>query len=196
MMRVERTDNPAKDLIDPSAAAWRDLASEKVSLSPVPLEAQPNEYIRASRADRPYGKTAEASASVLGNGDRLFVRLEWQDDEQPNTEFGDSAAILTGKGKTIETLGSDAEPLNMWCWSSDRPAGQSLISKGPGVVEKNADVEVSTAANLGDGRWSVVLSGPIDQVADNRIGIAIWNGSNEERAGLAAVSGWLSLDME
>jgi len=28
------------------------------------------------------------------------------------------------------------------------------------------------------------------------MGVAIWNGSNDERAGLAAVSGWLSLDME
>lgn len=196
MMRVERTDNPAKDLIDPSAAVWRDLASEKVSLSPVPLEAQPNAYIRTSRADRPYGKTAEAKASAVGNGTQLFVRLEWQDDAKPNTEFGDSAAVLTGTGQTIETLGSDSEPLNMWRWSSDRKAGLSLISKGPGVVVKNPDVEVSTAANLGDGRWSVVLSGPMSQVADSQIGIAIWNGSNDERAGLAAVSGWLSLDME
>lgn len=195
-MKVETTQSPAEDLIDPSSAVWRDLTSETVSLSPVPLEAQPNEYIRISRADKPYGVTGEAVASALDNGKQLFVRLEWQDDESPNTEFPDAAAILTGKGDDIQSLGSEDTPVGIWYWASDREQSLSLISTGPGVVRNNADVVTGASANLDGGRWSVVLTGPSSEVTDNQIGVAIWNGSNDERAGLAAVSGWLPLDTE
>ena len=195
-MKVETTQSPAEDLNDPSSAVWRDLTSETVALSPVPLEAQPNEYIRISRADKPYGATAEAKASALNNGEQLFVRLEWQDDESPNAEFADAAAILTGRGDEIQSLGNEDTPVGMWYWASDREQSLSLVSSGPGVVRSNADVVTGASANLDGGRWAVVLSGPSSEVTDNQIGVAIWNGSNDERAGLAAISGWLSLDTE
>lgn len=195
-MKVETTQSPAKDLNDPSSAVWRDLTSETVPLSPVPLEAQPNEYIRTSRAERPYGATGEAVASALSNGEQLFVRLEWQDDASPNTEFADAAAVVTGRGDGIQSLGSEDTPVGMWYWASDREQSLSLISSGPGVVRSNVDVVTTASANLDGGRWAVVLSGPRSEVSDNQIGVAIWNGSNDERAGLAAISGWLSLDTE
>ncbi|MDK1024306.1 MAG: hypothetical protein QGD92_08765 [Gammaproteobacteria bacterium] len=195
-MKVETTQSPAEDLMDPSSAVWSDLTSETVSLSPVPLEAQPNEYIRVSRAAKPYGATGEAVASAVKNGEQLFVRLEWQDDASPNTEFADAAAILTGKGDEIQTLGSEDAPVGFWYWASDREQSLSLISRGPGVVRNNADVVTSASASLDGGRWAVVLAGPSSEVTDNQIGVAIWNGSNDERAGLAAVSGWLPLDTE
>lgn len=195
-MKVETTQSPAEDLMDPSSAVWSDLTSETVSLSPVPLEAQPNAYIRVSRAAKPYGATGEAVASAVKNGEQLFVRLEWQDDASPNTEFADAAAILTGKGDEIQTLGSEDAPVGFWYWASDREQSLSLISRGPGVVRNNADVVTSASASLDGGRWAVVLAGPSSEVTDNQIGVAIWNGSNDERAGLAAVSGWLPLDTE
>jgi DMSO reductase family type II enzyme heme b subunit len=195
-MKVETTQSPAEDLNDPSAAVWRDLTSETVALSPVPLEAQPNEYIRVSRADKPYGATGEARASALQSGEQLFVRLEWQDDESPNTEFADAAAILTGTGDTIQSLGSEDTPVGMWYWASDRKESFALVSSGPGVVRGNADVVTTASSSLDGGRWAVVLSGPSSEVTDNQIGVAIWNGSNDERAGLAAISGWLSLETE
>jgi DMSO reductase family type II enzyme heme b subunit len=195
-MKVETTQSPAEDLNDPSAAVWRDLTSETVSLSPVPLAAQPNEYIRVSRADKPYGATGEAVASALNNGEQLFVRLEWQDDETPNTEFADAAAIVTGRGDEIQSMGSEDAPVGMWYWASDREQSLSLVSSGPGVVRNNTEVVTGASASLDGGRWAVVLSGPSSEVTDNKIGVAIWNGSNDERAGLAAISGWLSLDTE
>ncbi len=195
-MKVETTASPAEDLIDPSSTVWRDLTSEAISLSPVPLEAQPNDYIRVSRAGKPYGETGEAQASALDNGEQLFVRLEWQDDEVPNTEFADAAAILVGKGEAIGTLGSENTPLGVWYWAGDREQSLSLISEGPGVVRQNADVVTGASASLDGGRWAVVITGPRGEVTDNQIGVAIWNGSKDERAGLAAVSGWLPLDTE
>jgi len=195
-MKVERTDSLEADLTDPSSPIWSDLTAETVSLSPVPLDAQPTEYIRASRAESSYGETAQASAMAIGRGDQLYVRLEWQDDEKPNAEFADAAAIVLGTGDGIRTLGSDDAPVTLWYWAEDRDDSFSLTSRGPGVVRKNADVSIGSNANLGDNRWAVVLSGPASDVSDAQLGVAIWNGSNDERAGLAAVSGWHSLDTE
>ena len=195
-MKVERMDNEAADLKDPASAVWSGLTAENISLAPVPLAAQPTEYIRVSRADQPYGETAEASATAVGSGDQLYVRLEWQDDERSNGEFADAAAVILGSGDNIATLGSDDTPLKLWYWADDRDGALNLSSSGPGVVLKNSGVSVSAAASRDDNRWAVVLSGPAKEVSDSQMGVAIWNGSNDERAGLAAVSGWLSLDME
>jgi DMSO reductase family type II enzyme heme b subunit len=196
VMKVERIDSKDADLNDPNSAIWSGLTSETVTLAPVPLSAQPTEYIRVSRADRPYGETGQASATAVGSGDQLYVRLEWQDDEKPNSEFADAAAVILGSGSDIGTLGSDDVPLTLWYWADDRKEALSLSSRGPGVVRKNLDVSISAAANLDDNRWTVVLSGPAKDVSDSQLGIVIWNGTNDERAGLAAVSNWLSLDME
>ena len=52
-------------------------------------------------------------------------------------------------------------------------------------------------AVLANGRWSVVLSGPADVAQKRKVALAVWNGSRDERAGLAAVSQeWLPLEME
>ncbi len=193
-MKVEQIDSGQADLVDPSSGIWGEQAVETISLQPVPLEAQPTEYIRASRANRSYGETAEVAAAAVGCGDRLYVRLEWQDDERSNAEFADAAAVILGSGEGIDTLGQDDAPVTLWYWAADREDAQNLSSRGPGVVRKN-DTSVSAAAKLDNNRWSVVLSGPAAEVNGSQLGVAIWNGSNDERAGLAAISGWLPLDM-
>ena len=195
-MKVERKETSESDLLDPTSAVWRDLTSETVALTPVPLEAQPNEYIRSSWADRSYGQTAQASAAAISSGNQLYVRLEWQDDDRPNEEFADAAAVVLGKGDAIQTLGSEDSSVNLWYWAEDRSSCLSLSSSGPGVVLGKPEVEVAGSANLGDSRWAVVICGPESAVQDGQVGVALWNGSNDERAGLAAVSSWLSLDTE
>ena len=46
------------DFANPHSSAWSSVAAEAVALAPVALAAQPTEYIREARANRPYGKTA------------------------------------------------------------------------------------------------------------------------------------------
>ena len=194
-MKVEQLDNTPADLVDPSSGIWGDQAADTIPLRPVPLAAQPTEYIRASRADRPYGETAEVAATALRCGDKLYVRLEWQDDERTNGEFADAAAVILGSGDGIVTLGRDDAPITLWYWAADREDAQSLSSAGPGVVRKNNGTSINAASKLNNNRWSVVLSGPAAEVNSSQLGVAIWNGSNDERAGLAAISDWLPLEM-
>ncbi len=195
-MKIVAKEGSQADLANPASAIWEDVEATTVSLQPVPLSAQPNEYIRVSRADRPYGQTANVAASAASCGDDIYVRLEWQDDEVANTEFADAAAVVLGSGDGIGTLGSDDAPMTLWYWANDRNEALNLSSVGPGVVRTNGSATIAADAELSAGRWSVVLAGPASAVIDSQLGVAVWNGSNDERAGLAAVSDWLSLDTE
>ncbi len=186
-------------LADPAAAALQSVENVRVSLAPVALEAQPTEYIREAWRDRDYGQTAEAQVKAASDGDRLYLRVEWADDPVPNHEFQDavSAIFPTNGSGVLATMGDAEKPLALWFWEQGRPGPLRLISSGPGVVTKDATANLGANGVLANGRWSVVLSGPADVAQKRKVALAVWNGSRDERAGLAAVSQeWLPLEME
>lgn len=193
-MEVQQIDG---DLADPGAAAWGGAAKESISLSPIPIDAQPTEYIRVAWADRPYGRVGEVDVSVARSGDRAYVRLEWADSDEANTEFGDAAAVYfpAGGDAPADTLGSDDGPVNLWHWGADRPAARSLVSTGPGRFAPSDSNGVAAAAALADGRWAVVLEGDATALGGGKLGVVVWDGANEERAGIgAATTEWIPLD--
>jgi DMSO reductase family type II enzyme heme b subunit len=194
-MKVARI---AGTLADPSAPEWSSVQAASVSLAPVALQAQPTEYIRQAWQDRPYGRTAGATVAAASDGERLYLRVEWPGGEGTGKEFHDAVgAVFAGSAPDgLETLGTAANPLPMWFWEDGRPAPLALVSRGPGVVRRAGD-GVSAKAARGGGGWSVVLSGPASAAAGGRVGIAVWDGTNDERAGLAAVSTqWLPLELD
>jgi len=195
-MKINKSQSQQDDLLDPASGAWTDLTAESASLSPVALDAQPNDYIKTAWADRAYGKTAAASATAQQSGDTVYIRLEWDGDGSPDGEFPDAAGVLLGSGDSIGTLGSDDQPLKMWYWADGREEALSLTSKGPGVFSQTGEDAVSASGVPNDGRRAVVIAGPLAAVSGNQLGVVIWNGSNDERAGLAAVSDWLALETE
>lgn len=189
----------AGGLSDPAAPAWQTVEHTSIALAPVALEAQPTEYIRETWKDRDYGQTAEARLKAASDGARLYLRIEWDDDPAPNREFHDacSAIFPTNGSGVLATLGTAEKPLALWFWEDGRTDPLSLISSGPGVVRKDPSTSLGANGVLGDGRWSVVLSGPAEATEKHRVALAVWNGSKEERAGLAAVSReWLPLELE
>jgi DMSO reductase family type II enzyme heme b subunit len=197
-MKVARVDGQ-QGFADPACAGWQAVDAEQVSLAPVALEAQPTDYIRETWKDRDYGQTARARLAAASDGDRLYLRVEWADDERPNGEFQDavSAVFPTNGSGVLATLGDADKPLALWFWEHGRPAPLRLISSGPGVVRKDEDGQLGASGVLSDGSWTVVLSGPAAIAQKGKVALAVWNGSNEERAGLAAVSReWLPLELE
>lgn len=195
-MKVARLSEP---LADPAAAAWATVEKVSVSLAPVALELQPTEYIREAWANRDYGQTAQAEVRAASDGNRLYLRVEWADDPVPNREFQDavSAIFPTNGSGVLATMGNEEKPLALWFWEEGRPGPLRLISTAPGVVRKDPDAVLGASGALADGRWSVVLSGPAATAEKRKVALAVWNGSNEERAGLAAVSReWLPLELD
>jgi len=188
----------AGKLADPASAEWGSVEAAQVSLGPVALESQPTEYIREAWKGRKYGQTAQAAVKAASDGDKLYLRVEWADDAAPNKEFQDAVgAVFPASGDgNLATLGSADAPVALWYWE-DRRGALNLVSRGPGVVSKDAATAVGGNGVLADGRWSVVISGPAAMAAKGKVGLAVWNGSNEERAGLAAVSQqWLPLESD
>jgi DMSO reductase family type II enzyme heme b subunit len=192
-MKVIHSNQPASAIREGSSDLWADAHTENVSLAPIPIEKQPNRYIREKWKDRSYGSVTSVAASACTTDDELFVRLTWPADNTPNGEFADAAAIVTGSGPA-ETLGDEATETTLWYWANDRGSAERFVSNGPGVFARSDAEGIQATASLEAGMWHVVLSGPLAEVVDERMGFAVWNGSNDERAGLGAVSGWVTLE--
>ena len=196
-MKVSTMKGAAGDLASPGSAAWNSVAGETVSLGAIPVAAQPTAYIREAWAKRAYASTASAKVAAASDGDRLYVRIEWADDAKPNGEFPDGAAVVfPGSGNSaVETLGSASAPVGLWCWQNGRDEALDIESRGPGAFRKEGSDGIKATSVLNGGKWSVVLSGPASAAKGGKLGVVVWNGSNEERAGLGAVSqGWLGLE--
>lgn len=195
-MQVSRV---SKDLGNPGEAGWSELIGETVSLAPIPIEAQPTEYVRVKWSDLPYGNVTEATVAAAHDGSTAWVRLEWADSDQPNVEFPDAAAVYfpDDGDAPVGTIGSEDAGVNMWFWRSDEDQGRHLSGNGPGRF-RPLEGSVGTTAALHDGRWAVVLSHPLDELRDGAaLGVAVWDGSNEERAGIGATTTeWLSLSID
>lgn len=189
----------SSDLSDPCAAGWSGVAAEAVALAPMPIDAQPTEYVRVKWSTLPYGNVSEAKVAAAHDGSTAWVRIEWADSDVPNTEFPDCAAVYfpTGGDAPAATIGSENATVNLWFWRSDEDSGRHLTGNGPGVFRPQ-DGAVSANASLADGRWALVLGHPLEELRDGgRIGVAVWDGSNEERAGIgAATTEWVSLSID
>ncbi len=191
--------------LNPSSSVWSEVSKEVIKLKPVPVDAQPNQYIRNAYKDTPYGNVGEVSLSVAEHDNQVFVRLEWDDSNEPNIEFQDAAGVFfpeSGSSESPETIGTKSNPVRLWMWKNrtELQSGLSnstdLISSGPGVFHPvEGSQSVNAEANLSNGKWSVVISGGKNIVEGSRkLGIVVWDGSNNERAGIGAVSSnWIEI---
>jgi len=196
-MRVQRVSG---DLGDPAASGWSAVEGESVALVPVPLDAQPTEYIRVKWAGLTYGNVKEANVAAATDGAHLYVRLEWADSETPNGEFADAAAVYfpSAGDAPAATIGSAGAPANLWYWQANLADAKSLVASGPGVFRPRGSNGVGASSSNEGGRWAVVLSGDLaDAKSGGKLGVAVWDGSNEERAGIGAVTAsWITLETE
>lgn len=187
------------DLSDPGAAGWSEVGRESVSLAPMPIDAQPTDYVKVKWSDLPYGNVKEASVAAAHDGSTAWVRLEWSDSDEPNVEFPDAAAVYfpAGGDAPAATIGGEDATVNLWFWRADESEGRHLTGNGPGVFRPQ-DGSVTTAASLEGGKWALVLSHPVDELRQGgKLGVAVWDGSNEERAGIgAATTDWVSLSVD
>ena len=193
-----RAEKRSDDVSAPSAPGWADAEAVTIALRPIALDAQPTEYIREKWAGRPYGTVSEVRVAAAHNGQRLSVRLEWDDSATANGEFPDAGAVYfpTGADAPVDTVGSADAPVRLWHWQADTAGAKNLEGRGPGRFRPVADTALDATADLSDGKWSVVLTGEVTQAQSHRMGVVVWDGSNEERAGLGAVSAqWTQLEI-
>jgi DMSO reductase family type II enzyme heme b subunit len=100
--------------------------------------------------------------------------------------------------------------VNAWYWRADENGrGRQLLAEGLGTTRTIDEELVKGNGVYANGRWHVVITRALRAKSSEKpaqlepgqsigFGVAIWEGSHGERAGLKAISGddWIKLDLE
>lgn len=215
MLIVGKVSAGRAQLQDPESAVWGSVPASSLALAGTPLGTQPTPYTRAAWKGRKIGAVSDVEMRLCHDGESLFVRLAWADPSEnraleENNTFPDGAAVLfpIGGDAPINTMGNDREGVNGWQWRADSAQGRSVVAHGLGTTEPNTETVHASAVRKAGG-WQVVLSRALvvpgsgetsvalEPGATSRIGAAIWEGSNGERAGFKAFTEeWTDIQLE
>ncbi len=122
--------------LDPNSSAWKNAVFVQV-----PLTAQAGQYFAGG------GSIPVVIAKALNYGNKLYVRLEWNDDTVDDSttrvqDFADAAAVEF-PARTASTvpsicMGQADAGVNIWQWRADSQVGV----KDPIGVHPNAQVDL------------------------------------------------------
>jgi DMSO reductase family type II enzyme heme b subunit len=206
---------PPEALRDPEGRAWPALPAEEVELVGTPVDRQPTRHIRRSLALRPPPKQKSLRLQAAHDGERIYFRLEWPDESVNSRHeedlFPDAAALLfpVHRDAPLETMGSQAEPVNAWFWRPDLEAcPEDLLAQGIGTLERQDAAGLEAVSSRGGETWRLVLSRPLSNGGSSsgvglrpggktKVAVAVWDGAAGERAGIKAYSQtWRELELE
>jgi DMSO reductase family type II enzyme heme b subunit len=167
------------------------------------VAAQPSAYVRTAWAGKMVGTVRALSVQAANNRQGIYFRLEWRDDTHDSdygdgSRFPDAAAVLfpLNGDAPLKRMGAPAAGIESWYWRANRGvAGECLSLHGFATEEPRLGLLVETSARWADGRWQVVIGGPLtDKNGPSRVAFAVWDGASQERAGLHSYSPeWLDL---
>jgi len=217
-MECKRTGSARDQLLDPLSAEWQRIPGEAMKMDATPLANQPSEYIKASRDEKQIGKVRNLMVQSVHNGAEIFFRLSWEDAEQnttitDNNTFPDGCGILmplNGGDPPIDEMGSKDVPVNAWFWRADfKDVPRNTIAHGLGTTQFSKQCAIQAKSTWGHGAWAVVFMRPLavpeqkdetTQLAAGqpvKVGFAVWEGGNGERAGVKSFSKeWRELMLE
>jgi DMSO reductase family type II enzyme heme b subunit len=217
-MECKKVTATRERLLDPLASEWGDIPGESLKMDATPLANQPSEYIKASRDERQIGKVRNLTVQAAHNGADVFFRLSWEDAEK-NTEITDNNIFPDGCGilmplkdgdTPIDEMGSKDVPVNAWFWRADlKDEPHNTFAKGLGTTQFSKQCPIKTRSAWTQGTWTVVFARALavpEQVDEAvqlaggktvKIGFAVWEGANGERAGVKSFSKeWRELTLE
>lgn len=199
-------EDPDGELAGTDAEGWQEVPASDVPLTSAESSV-PNADDTTIEAVHVQAATTE---------DQLYLRLQWPDatrDENASEirSFGDAIAVQLPANRTSRppiAMGGAGNMVNVWYWGADTGT-QELLAGGAGSTTPFQDPAIETSASHQgsgeNGTWTVVYSRSLEAAGENRTAIsdegdldvafAVWNGSNDERAGQKAVSEWYYLPM-
>jgi len=196
-------------LLNPLNPAWKKATAEAFDMNPAPIAmaAKLSPFMALSED---HGSVEKLEARAIHNGKRLSLLISWADDTADTkiddlNQFTDGVAVMfpMSAGATATTMGDENNPVNAWMWKADAPEPMDVIARGYGSSQRRSAQKTGLKASAvhTDGRWHVVFQRnlrPSTMAMDlvgfspkssTGIAIAVWNGSNNERAGQKSVSG-------
>ena len=204
-------------VLEPDAALWQAAKAETVKLKGTPLDMQPSGAIKASWAGKKIGAVESVQVAAIHDGERIAFRLEWNDPTEnreitDDTPFADGCGVLfpTVQFAPMAIMGAVGMAVNAWYWRADENGrGRHLLAEGLGTTRT---IDYETVRGNGvykNGRWQVVITramkvespdnpAQLEPGQSTGFGVAVWEGSRRERAGVKAISGddWIKLEIE
>ncbi len=197
--------------VEPASNAWTGVSATDVDLIPTPLGMQPNDYIIAKWTDRKYGSLDRLSVSSLHDTKRIAFRMSWRDEKKDTgdgEDVPDGAALMfpVSGDPVLMTMGAENAPVHALHWRARKDEIRSVTVTGIGSSQRSGAVAQAVKSAWSQGVWTLVITRDLDgpeEVAtfrpgqETRIGFAIWNGGNQERGGIKAVSpDWTAFALE
>lgn len=189
-----------KDLDDP---AWHRIPARHIGLTTA-FVAHPS-IVGTSTV-------AKVSVQAAKTAEGVLIRLKWKDSGADATKdvgkFADAAAVqfpLNGKSSTLPFMGGGGQLVNIWYWSAATNGAQNLVADGFGTLTRLPTQDVRANGRHAGGEWTVVffrLYRSAEEAAvklaqkggRSPVAFAVWEGSNQERDGLKAVTmAWQNL---
>jgi DMSO reductase family type II enzyme heme b subunit len=204
-MKAIRLQLANKTLLNPSTRQWERAPRTHVALRGTEPSAQPSSYVRSAWAGKHVGAVRSLSVQAAHNRQTLFFRLEWADlthnpDYGDGSVFPDAAAVLFPEDgeAPLYRMGAPAAGIAAWYWRANhQDFGEALVFRGFATEERQSAPLVLNSASWVDGRWHVVIGAPFATVQADKVAFAVWEGSNQERAGLHSHSQeWLEFGIE
>jgi DMSO reductase family type II enzyme heme b subunit len=190
-------------LLAPDAAEWGRAGEVAVAVEPTPLERLPSAYVQVSWRDRPRGGIGEVRVRAAAGGGEVAVRLEWGALRPSRlisdvNVYPDACALLfaaDGREAELGTMGSPEQPVGGWHWRAGTDLPFVVTATGIGTVERAAEHGVQARSRWSEGRWQVVLMGPLGakglplrKGSVLPVAFAVWSGAARERAGVKSYS--------
>lgn len=203
-----------QQLLDPQSRAWAGVEAARVALDPTPLIAQPSHYIQAKWEQQGYGGLKALGVRSAHDGQRIYFHLEWADQSKDDSisdtdRFPDAAAVLfpVAGDAPLQSMGSPQQPVNAWYWRPDLESPYDITAQGTGTTRRSGNADLAAAGVHHNGAWSVVVRRTMTSPASDRVSLApgasvrvafaVWQGANQERGGLKAVTlEWQPLEIE
>lgn len=178
---------------------WEEVPETRLALAPTPLDGQSSAYVRTAWTTRDYGNltTLHVAAAISGGG--LHIRLRWaaptpRSAITDNDVFADACALMfPANGADADFMGNEAKPVSLWYWRAGNPGAFVLNATGPGTSRRTVNHVLSVEDEWLRDEWTVGFSQPLGAGdvplgagAMTPIAFAVWQGCNNERAGLAS----------
>ncbi len=202
-IEVCRVEAGLEKLLAADAAEWSGAAEAVVPVEPTPLERLPSAYVQVAWRDRPRGGIGEVRVRAAAGADGLAVRLDWAVLRPSRlisdvNVYPDACAVLfpaDGREAEFGSMGSPEHPVQGWHWRAGTDLPFAVTATGIGTVERAKEHPVQGRARWSEGRWQVVLAGPLGaggmplkKGSALPVAFAVWLGAARERAGLKSYS--------
>jgi len=171
-----------------------------------PTGMQPGGYVPVVYSDRAGAKTPSASLEVEHSTRGWRFRIAWpcpdpvRETGAESDRFPDAAAVLVPSVADAPwvTMGAPGQPIAGFLWRADRETLYGVRAEGLGTVQRDEAKGVRRlASEWSAGEWSLAfeVAGWKELEETRQLAIAVWRGSERERAGLKSISpGWIGVE--